>query len=190
MATNNLVDGLNISETMINGKCENCILGHHACHLFDGETKKDLDILELVAFDLWGPSRVQSAGGEIYMMMIVDAGTSYKSGAYLLDKSDATTIPTFNAFCTSVETSTRKKLHQLHSDGAFDSNKWQEYCQQYRIKHELTAPYSSAQNGLAEQAIQTMIEDVCTLLDDSQLSHFYWAEAAAYSINTHNLIPS
>ena len=98
MATNNLVDGLNISETTINGKCKNCILGHHTCCPFNGETEKDLDILELVAFDLWGPSRVQSAGGKIYMMMIVDAGTSYKSGAYLPDKSDATTIPTFDAF--------------------------------------------------------------------------------------------
>src|SRR5258705_546009 len=37
----------------------------------------------LVSFDLWGPSWVQSAGGKIYFMLIVDGGTSYKYGAYL-----------------------------------------------------------------------------------------------------------
>ena len=67
---------------------------------------------------------------------------------------------------------------------------WEEYCQQHNITHEFTAPYSSAQNGLAEHAIRTMIDDVRTLLRNSNLSHSYWAEAAAYSIDTHNLIPS
>jgi len=34
------------------------------------------------------------------------------------------------------------------------------------------------------------MDDVHTVLQDSGLGHFYWAEAAAYSVNTHNLIPS
>ena len=34
------------------------------------------------------------------------------------------------------------------------------------------------------------IDNVCTLLLDSGLGHSYWAEAAAYSIYTCNLIPS
>ena len=34
------------------------------------------------------------------------------------------------------------------------------------------------------------MDDVCTLLRDSGLSHSYWAEAAAYSIDTRNVIPS
>ena len=31
---------------------------------FDGITETELDPLELVSFNLWGPSRVQSGGGE------------------------------------------------------------------------------------------------------------------------------
>ena len=34
------------------------------------------------------------------------------------------------------------------------------------------------------------MDDVRTLLCDSGLSHSYWAEAAAYSVHTKNLIPS
>jgi len=34
------------------------------------------------------------------------------------------------------------------------------------------------------------MDDVCTLLRDSGLIHSYWCEAAAYSIDTRNIIPS
>src|ERR1700679_450425 len=190
MARNNLVDGLIISKTTINGKCEDCILGRQTRRPFDGETEKDLSPLDLIAFDLWGPSRVQSAGGKIYLMIIVDARTSYKYGAYLPDKSDATTIHAFEIFHTRAETTTGKKLHRLRTDRAYESAAWGEYCQRHGITHEFTAPYSSAQNGLAERAIRTTIDDVRTLLRDSGLGHSYWAEAAAYSIATRNIIPS
>lgn len=174
----------------IDGQCENCILGHQTHRLFDGETKKDLEVLELVAFNLWGPSCTQLAGGKIYMMMIVDARTSFKSGSYLPDKSDATTIPTFDNFCTMVETTTGKKVHRLQSDGAYDSAVWRVYCQCLGITHKLTASYSSVQNRLAERATRTTIDDFCTLLNDLGLGHSYWAEAAMYSVDTCNLIPS
>jgi transposase InsO family protein len=190
MANNNLVDGLRISGTAVDGKCEDCILGRQTRRPFNGATEKDLAPLDLVAFDLWGPSRVQSAGGKVYLMMIVDAGTSYKYGAYLLDKSDATTLSTFEVFRAKAETITGRKIRRLRTDRAYESSAWGEYCQRHGITHEFSAPYSSAQNGLAERAIRTTIDDVRTLLRDSNLGHSYWAEAASYSIDTRNLIPS
>ena len=190
MANKDLVDGLNLSETTVNGKCEDCILGRQTRRPFDGTTEKELAPLDLVAFDLWGPSRVQSVGGKIYLMIIIDAGTSYKYGAYLHDKSDLTTLATFEIFRAQAETVTGKKIRRLRTDRAYELAAWGEYCQRNGITHEFTAPYSSAQNGLAERAIRTTIDDVRTLLRDSDLSHSYWAEAAAYSIDTRNLIPS
>ena len=190
MATNNLIDGLTISEDTLKGKCEDCILGRQTRRPFDGETEKGLKPLELVSFDLWGPSRVQSAGGKIYLMIIIDAGTSYKYGAYLSDKSDSTTLDAFSVFQTKAETMTGRRIQRLRSDGAFSSAAWTAYVEKHGITHEITAPYSSAQNGLAERAIRTTMDDVRTLLRDSGLSHSYWAEAATFSIATRNLIPS
>jgi hypothetical protein len=80
MATKGLIDGLNITEKSLRGKCEDCILGCQTRRPFDDETEKVLDPLELVCFDLWGPSRVQSAGGKVYFMPIINAGTSYNMG--------------------------------------------------------------------------------------------------------------
>src|ERR1700678_653326 len=160
MARNNLVDGLIISDTTINGKCEDCILGRQTCRPFDGETEKGLGPLDLVSFDLWGPSRVQSSGGKIYLMLIVDAGTSTKYGAYLQDKSDMSTLASLDTFCTMAETLTGRRICRLRTDRAFESATWKEYCQRHGIIHEFTALYWSAQNGLAERAIRTTRADL------------------------------
>ena len=190
MVKGELVDGLKVSEVSTQGKCEDCILGRQTRRPFDGETEKVLDPLELVAFDLWGPSRTQSGGGKIYFMPVVDAGTSYKHGAYLSDKSDISTIAAFDAFRAKAEALTGRKIRRLHTDRTYESAAWEEYCKHHGIVHKFTAPYSSAQNGLAERAIRTTMDDVRTLLHDSGLPHSYWAEAAAFSVDTRNLIPS
>jgi hypothetical protein len=49
-------------------------------------------------------------------MIIIDAGTSYKYGAYLSDKSDATVLTAFTAFRAKAETSTGKKIYRLQTD--------------------------------------------------------------------------
>jgi len=72
-----------------------------------------LDPLELVSFDLWGPSHVHSWGGKTYFMPIVDAGTSYKYGAYLSDKSDSSTITAFDDFQVKAESVTGRKIRRL-----------------------------------------------------------------------------
>ena len=123
-------------------------------------------------------------------MPVVDAGTSYKHGAYLSDKSDISTIAAFDAFRAKAEALTGRKIRRLRTDRAYESAAWEEYCKHHGIVHEFTAPYSSAQNGLAERAIRTTMDDVRTLLHDSGLPHSYWAEAAAFSVDTRNLIPS
>jgi len=175
----------------LRGKCEDCILGHQTRRPFDDETMKKLDPLELVSFDLWGPSRVQSMGGKTYFMPIIDAGTSFKHGAYLADKSDISTIAAFDVFHAKAESMTGCKIRRLRTDHAYGSSAWDEYCRRHNILHKFTAPYSSAQNGLAECAIRTTMEDVRTLLRDAGLGHSFWAEAAAaFSVDARNVIVS
>jgi len=190
MLHGNLVDSLNVLAKDLRGKCEDCIIGRHVRRAFDGKTEMVLDPLELVSFDLWGPSHVPSVGGKLYFMPIVDGGSAYKHGAYLSNKADSSTIAAFEVFCVEVEALSGRKVRRIHTDRAYDSSAWKDYCQSRAIIHELTAPYSSAQNGLAERAIRTTMDDVRTLLRDSDLGHSYWAEAASYSVHTRNLIPS
>jgi GAG-pre-integrase domain len=135
MADKNLVDDLNILEANIRGKCEDCKLGRQTRRPFDGKTDKDLQPLELVSFDLWGPSRVQSPGGKVYFMAIVDAGTSCKHGAYLPDKLDSTTTAAFDSFRTTAETTTGRKIVRIRTDGAFETAAWKDYTRKHGISH-------------------------------------------------------
>jgi hypothetical protein len=93
-------------------------------------------------------------------------------------------------FGAKAESMSGWKIHHLCTDCAFESAAWVEYCLRHGIVHEFTALYSSAQNSLAERVICTTMDGVHTLLCDSGLGHSYWAEAAAFSIDTRNLIPS
>ncbi len=72
----------------------------------------------------------------------------------------------------------------------FNSRAWTEYFKTHGIIHKTTAPYSSAQNGLAEQALRTILKDVRAYLHDSQLPHNMWAAAAATSIYVCNCMPT
>ena len=110
MAKSNLVDELKLSDETINGKCKDCILGQQTWHPFDGTTEKDLDPLDFIVFDLWGPSRIQSTGGKSYLMVIVDSESSHKHSAYTSDRSDTTTIAAFDDFCTKAEAITGRKV--------------------------------------------------------------------------------
>jgi len=123
-------------------------------------------------------------------MPVVDGGSSYKYGAYLSNKSNSSTIAAFEAFRVEAESLSGYKVHRICTDRVYDTSAWGDYCLCHGIVHEFTAPYSSAQNGLAERAIRTTMDVVHTLLRDSGLSHSFWAEAASYSVHTRNLIPS
>ena len=57
-------------------------------------------------------------------------------------------MESFEIFWTNMETVTGRKLRRIRTDGAFDSPAWKDYYQKHRITHEITVPYSSAQNGL------------------------------------------
>jgi hypothetical protein len=104
------VDGLKISDDDLKGKCKDCMMGHQTRHPFNGKTEKNLEPLDLVLFNPWGPSHTQSTRGKAYLMIIVDAGTSHKHGAYLADKSDSSTLEAFDIFCSQAETTTGRKI--------------------------------------------------------------------------------
>ena len=79
----------------------------------------------------------------------------------------------------------------MRFDGEFAApTEWIEYCAEHGMRVESTTPHSSEMNGIAEHGICTTTTDARTLLIDAGLPKNLWAEAAAYSIHTQNLIPS
>ncbi|KAF5391957.1 hypothetical protein D9757_003238 [Collybiopsis confluens] len=190
MADKDLVDGLSITSRETPGKCVDCILARQTTRPYDKPSDPDVDPLELVAFDLWGPSRIPTDAGNIYMMAIVDSGSGTHAAEFLPNKGDTATIAAFDRYRVTAEAESGKRIRTVLTDNAFVSKAWEDYFTSHDIHHVTTTPYSSAQNGLAERAIRQITEDMRANLRDSGLGPSYWAHAADHSTYTRNYIPS
>lgn len=191
MAKKGLVDGLDIVGSVEpEGKCEDCIYGKQTARPYDQVVERETEVLERVYIDLWGPARVRSVGGAEYMMAFNDGGSSYRVGYFLNSKSADTTLTAFAEFHVKSERETGKKLIRVRVDMGFYNDKWRDYTTKHGIIVEFSAPYAHGQNGVAERGMRTIIERTRCLLADSGLSPSLWADAAAFTIYTGNLIPS
>jgi len=58
------------------------------------------------------------------------------------------------------------------------------------INYKITAPKSSAQNGVAERLNCTVMEHVCSMLASASLSLFLWPKAVQYEFYLKNICPT
>lgn len=183
-----LVDGLNITDTNMKGKCIDCIKGKSTAVPHKRPIANIEDFTEgLICTDLWGPSPIRSKGGAYYMMPIIDAEHCVKEVYFTPNKESLMTLSAFDKFHNLLENQTGKRVKRVQFDNKFNlSKEWQDYCTENRIFIEPTPPYSSQSNRITERAIGITTADMCTLLIESGLPKHYRAEAVAYS----DLIPS
>jgi transposase InsO family protein len=79
----------------------------------------------------------------------------------------------------------------IHSDDAseWQSGEFQSFLQEQGITLETTAPYTPAQNGLAERANRTVIEVLRSLLIQLKLPHTLWPTLLNLAILHINISP-
>ena len=149
MAQKGLVTGMCINMSTLPPICRHCILGK--------QTKKAVPktrqgqraggILDIMYSDLTGPEEVASAGGAKYIMILIDNHSSMTWIYLLKEKSQAKDA--FIEWWALVENETGRKVGHLRTDvgGEYMSAKFERYLQKQGSEHQLTAPYTSAQNG-------------------------------------------
>ena len=89
-----------------------------------------------------------------------------------------------------METQLNVKIKCLRSDngGEYISREFNQYCQSRGIKRQLTVPYSSFQNGLAERTNRTLIEGIRCLLIGAEMEMKYWCEAVQHITYIRNIV--
>jgi transposase InsO family protein len=109
-------------------------------------------ILEKVFSDITGPEDVQTPAGELYALNFIDDCSDKMWGYPLKNKSDATAK--FKEWKAIIEKETRLEVKAYRTDngGEFTSNNFEQYPREVGVKHEVTPPYSPAQNGKSERA--------------------------------------
>lgn len=192
-AIKNMFKNKNVNNLEIKGKindvvCKDCVEAkatRASCKSISRTTNK---ILERVHMDVWGPSKVASAGGKRYFLSIID-DFSRKVWVYALARKDEV-FEKFRDFQASIERMTEEKIKAIRTDQGleFCNNKFEKYLQEQGIKIERTSTYTPQQNGLAERFNRTILEKVRAMLFDSGLSLTHWVEALLAATHIHNRI--
>ena len=142
--------------------------------------------LELIHIDLFGPSRVASLNGSRYAFVLVDDYSRFTWVIFLKHKNDA--FNEFSIFCKRIQNQKSTSIISIRSDhgGEFENELFANYCDQHGISHTFSFPRAAPQNGVVERKNRTLQECARTMLCDSNLPKYFWAEAlstACYVLN-------
>ena len=66
-------------------------------------------------------------------------------------------------------------------DKEFENESFMNFCEQHGIKHNFSAPYTPQQNGVAERKNRVIQEMARSLLNESGVAQYFWAEAVSTS---------
>ncbi|XP_075084694.1 uncharacterized protein LOC142167952 [Nicotiana tabacum] len=183
-----LVRGLPKSSFKNHKVCDACVKGKQVRSSFkpkrEVSTSKSLDLLHM---DLCGPMRVESKGGKKYIFVIVEDYSRFTWTLFLRTKDE--TFEVFVAFVKMIQVKMGNNVVCIRSDHGieFDNAKFDEFCTENGITHNVLAPRTPQQNGVVERKNRTLKDMARTMLIDSGIAKYFWAEAintACYLVNS------
>ena len=164
MVTHNMMMGMKIPKAEDLSFCEKCVEGKMAKIPFKsvGEIRS-VRKLQRVHSDVCGPMPTVSIGGRRYFVTFIDDYTRCSRVYFMKNKSEV--FDKFKEFelCTTNECSNLIGTLRSDNGGEYLSKEFEKYLRAKGIHHELSAPYSPAQNGVAER----LNRGVCTYYDGS-----------------------
>jgi hypothetical protein len=115
--------------------------------------------------------------GNLYFITFIDDYSRKAYVYFLRHKNEA--FEKFQEFRNYVENQTGLRIKTLRSDrgGEYINGPFKDYLKKYGIRHQLTAPYTPQQNGIAERFNRTVIEMARTMMHSANLPYIFWAEA-------------
>ena len=173
----------------IHNKCEICTESKFARQSFKSVQERSNELLSLIHSDLCDFKAILSRGGKNYFITFIDDCSKYCYVYLLYSKDEA--LNSFKTYKAEVENRLEKKIKVIRSDrgGEYESAAFSDFCAQYGIVHQTTAPYTPQQNGVAERKNRTLKEMINSMLNSSGLPHNLWGEALLTANFILNRIP-
>ena len=147
--------------------------------------------LALVHTDLCGPFRTAGVDGSLYFISVIDDSTRIIWGRVLQAKSEV--FASFRAYKAWAETQhPGHRLQRVRMDGGANTlqGAFLRWLDQQGIVVERTAPYTPAQNGVAERENRTLLEAMRAMMLAANLPPQYWPEALRTAIHIRNRSPT
>jgi transposase InsO family protein len=138
--------------------------------------------------DLVGPTQVCLVDGKWYDLVVKDDYTWYAWVFTLEDKGE-----TFG-FVRDLVLRLKDEMHgdairAIRNDNGtkLKNSRFESFCHDLGLEHQLSSPYMSPQNGLVERKNQTLCEMVQMILDEHRTPWRFWAEVVNTSCYVSNL---
>ncbi|XP_050915029.1 uncharacterized protein LOC127129981 [Lathyrus oleraceus] len=147
-------------------------------------------ILEVVHSDVCGSFEDHSVGENMYIISFIDE-YSRKLWIYVIKKKDEV-FEIFNIFNKLVENQSEKKTKLLRIDGGgeYTSKTFEEFYEEDRIDHEVTAPHMPQHNGIGEIRNKTLLDKVRCILKRENLRKSLWGEVVTVVVYILNMCPT
>ena len=184
----NLARGLPKAEFTKDGLCDACQKGKQRKASFKSKTESSIDKpLQLLHMDLFGPVNIMSISKKEYCLVIVDDFTRF-SWTFFLHSKDEASLFIINHI-KAVDNDSKCNVKKIRSDNGteFKNSIIKEFCNEKGITHTFLAPRTSQQNGVLERKNRTLIEAARTMLEESKLPTYFWAEAINTICYTQNI---
>ncbi|UYV67412.1 hypothetical protein LAZ67_5000499 [Cordylochernes scorpioides] len=168
-----------------------CIQGKFTKTPFPKKTEyRATETLQLVHSDVCDPLPTNSLSGKRYFITFTDDYSRYTK-VYLLKGKDEV-YEKIKDYVISAHTEFGKNIQTIRTDNGreYVNRQVEDFLNQSGIKHQLTVPYSPAQNGVTERKNRSLMEMTRCMLFDSGLPQSLWAEAVTTANYLHNRIPS
>ena len=152
LKTNNLVTRLDINESEEPTQFKACIQGKRHVEPFLKKAEDTVNqIGDVTVSDVWGPAQTKGLSHERCFYSFTDVKSRYSVIYFSNTKDEA--LRHFELYKVFIETQTGYKLKKnwLDNGGKYVNKNFKDFCGKYGIIMETTAPYSPAQNGIAEQ---------------------------------------
>ena len=168
--------------------CTGCAFGKaHRQSLPKQSTTIVSDVGDLTLIDL-GFINIATIGGARILAVFAD-GASRRGKVYLLRSKDAVVIALadYNRY---IRNYFHRNLKVVRVDGGGEfQGDFKDFCDTHGISLQLTEPYRSSQNGIAERYIRTLKEAARSALFASNAPKFLWGYAIQYACWIRNHLP-
>ena len=182
-----LVRGLPLMEFNQEGLCEACEKGKSkkASHGSKGMTSIT-EPLQLIHMDLFGPVNVMSLSRKRYALVMVDDYSKYTWVLFIQSKDEATQL--IIDHIKKIEVEAKLPVRTIRSDNGteFKNAVLNDFCSEKGISRQYSAPRTPQQNGVVERKNRTLVEAARTMLSESKLPTYFWAEAVNTACYTQN----
>ncbi len=170
-------------------KCDVCVEAKFTKKPFKCVVDRKTELLELIHTDLADFRNIESRGGKRYYITFVDDYSRYTKIYLLRNKDEAENM--FLVYKAEVENQLDRKIKRIRSDrgGEYSTESLRKFCEENGIIHEMTAPYTPQQNGIAERKNRTLKEMMNSMLISSGLSDSMWGEAVLSANHVLNRVP-